>query len=486
MTDLVGKQFQGYRILGQVGPRGGANIFKATTPQGDEIVAIKFLSSQVGRNRQVVEKLRACFRSVIRLDHPSILPVMTFNIHAGYPYVVMPFMEAGSLEDRIEFGALGAINVMAVVREVASALEVVHSQGLVHGDLKPSNILFDEDGNVKLSGIGESPLARLRANQLRDEREGRTSYQAPEVLAGGAVTPACDQYSLGLIALEVLTRLPVDEAFNALEHIRRYGRDTVTRPSPYALDLTARMMNFISRSLSKNPAERFTSMQEWKRAFIAAYSNEPLPSEPETEVETVQVAQKKPRRNRLVLVAPILALILCLVVAVPALTSDGGGPLGGILASIGLLGEGSTSVEPASDDENSGGIRLDTSVPNDKDVSIEESTVKATAVLTTEDAPSSSGGASVVPTYTSVPAAKTDPPKQPAATQVPQDQATATITFTPTPTVSEEVTETTTETPINTPTYTGPAPTDIPSEPTINPKVCRTDPTKKNYCTPIP
>jgi len=493
MSDLVGKHFHGYHILGQIGTGGGSNVFKASTPQGEEILAIKFFSRQIGRSQQLINKLRTTFQSVITLEHPSILPNTSFNVHDGYPYVVMPFMGAGSLQDRIEFGALAAINPLAILRDVVSALEAIHAQSLVHGDLKPSNILFDEDGSVLLGGIGEAPLARLRANQLRNESDGRSSYQAPEVIEGKCITPASDQYSLGLIALELLTRLPVDEALNAIEHLQRDGRGNVTRPSPYALDLTAMMMAFLLKTLSFDPADRFSSMKEWKRAFMAAFSNEELPSEPETEL----AIQGKPRRNRLVLLAPILALILCLVVAVPALTSPGGGAVSSILASLGLLKD-----EPAnyvSSEEPGVGISLGTSTPEDKAASLGDVLVKTTSIPK-ETNESGQGGGSGAPTNTSAPPAKKDPTKPPAATQVPQDQATATITFTPTPTGTGEVTGTATETPTEDPEGT---PTETPTaspvpptltateepEPTIDPELCRSkkkDKNKENYCTPTP
>jgi serine/threonine-protein kinase len=390
--------------------------------------------------------LRVSFQSVIRLNHSSVLPVKSFNVHKGYPFVVMSFMDAGSLDDRIEFGALGAMNPLAVLRETATALEATHSRGIIHGDLKPSNILFDEDGIVKLSGIGEAPLASVRANLLRDERPGRMSYQAPEVLAGGQVTPACDQYSLGLIALEMQTCLPVDEALNALQYIQRYGRDTVTRPSPYALDLSSKMIQFLSRSLSNDPNERFASMREWKQAFTAAYSNESIVSELEPEDGPEQITQEKPRRKRLVLFAPMLALILCLVVVVPALTSEGGGPLEGVLTSIGLIKEQSTQLAPAVDVSNVS-IELATSTPEEKDASLGGAPVKAADSPALEDKPTTEGGGSDKPANTSVPPAKTDTTRKPSSNDPPPDEATPTITQTPTPTMTGEVTETATETP---------------------------------------
>jgi hypothetical protein len=331
----------------------------------------------------------------------------------------------------------------------------------------------------------------LRANQLRDEREGWVNYQAPEVLSGGEATPASDQFSLGLITLEMLTCLPADEALNALEHIEHHGRDTVTRPSPFALDLSSRMMNFLSKTLSRVPGERFPSMKEWNRAFLAAFSNEAPPVEGESRSEPEKKLHEKPRRKHLVMLASVLALILCLVVAVPAFTSTGGGPLGGVLASLGLLKEEVTRPSPSEADVSSEGITFGTPIPEEKETMNEEASVKSSEVSPGDSEPASGGGDSIIPTNTSVPPARTNPPKDPVATQAPQNQATATMTFTPTPMVTEAVTEMTTETPTDTPastpTYTEPVPTNTPpGVPTIHPPSCKTNEKHKFYCTPTP
>jgi hypothetical protein len=269
------------------------------------------------------------------------------------------------------------------------------------------------------------------------------------------------------------TCLPVDEALNALQYIQRYGRDTVTRPSPYALDLSSKMIQFLSRSLSNNPAERFGSMQEWKQAFTAAYSNESIISEPELEIEPEVREKEKPRRKRLVLLAPMLALILCLVVAVPGLTSEGGGPLGDFLTSVGLIKEQPTGVDP-SGDESSDGSELPTNIPDEKDLSMGGGVVKATDIPETDGESTSEGGGSNTPVNTSAPPAKTDPTKKPSSNDPSPDEATATVTQTPTPIETGEVTETATETPTE----------EVTEDPTVTASPVPPTPTEKVKCKP--
>jgi serine/threonine protein kinase len=279
MTGHLDANFQGYRLLEPLGPVTGCNVFKAVSARGDEVVAIKIFPLEISRNRPLLEKLRISFQSASRLDHPSILPIKNFSVHAGRPYVVMPFMETGSLEDRIECGVLQAMNAEAVIGGIASALELAHSKGLVHGNLMPSYILFDEDGKVQLNGLGETALRRSRAYRSNTTQDGSFDYRAPEVKAGGDITPLADQYSLGLIALQMMTNLPIEVAASSLEMIKNSDRDQITRTNPFVLDLSKRMMAVLLRALSGDPAKRFPSIQVMYQATrIEARSS------PQTEI----------------------------------------------------------------------------------------------------------------------------------------------------------------------------------------------------------
>ena len=481
MTENPNTSFQGFRLLEPLGPVKGCNVFKAISAQGDEAVAIKIYPREISRNRSLLERMRNSFQVVAQLQHPSILPVTNFNIHAGYPYIVMPYMESGSLKDRIECGAMIALNVELLIGDLVSALELAHSKGLVHGNLNPSQILFDEDGSVKLNGLGEAVLARFHPSQMNSAQEVSFDYRAPEVRAGAQVTPLSDQYSLGLIALQVLTNLPVEHALEALEMIKRYGRDQITRPSPYFLDLPKRMIAVLMQSLSGDPSQRFPSVRVMYQAFKAALYNEDfrLESEPEPQPKKKPEIPEKSQRSRLVILGPILAFALGLVVAIPALSSDDEGPLTGLLSLLGLNQGGSAVAVTTMEVDSIGGIDLGTAVTEEKSATIDGVAIKATGISMTPTVLEASGGAASDPINTPVPPAKTNPSSQPGDTgnppQVPTSTATPTLTI-----ISTEITITTA-----TATEFIPTITPVSGDP-INPSACKDNPNHRLYCTPTP
>jgi serine/threonine protein kinase len=481
MTGNLNTNIQGYRLLEPLGPVKGCNVFKAVSEQGAEIAAIKFYPLEISRNRVLMDRLRSSIQFVSQLKHPNILPILNSGVHAGRPYVVMPFMESGSLQDRIEFGALQAMNAEVVIGDLASALEAVHSKGIVLGNLKPSYILFDEEGNIRLNGLAEAALRRSHAYRPNATQDDSFDYRAPEVKAGSDVTPLADQYSLGLIALQMLTNLHIEVASTALDMIRRQGRDQITRPSPFVLDLPKRMIAVLMQALSGDPSQRFPSVRVMYQAFVAALHNEEfrLETDPKPQSKPKSEIPKRRQRSRLVVLAPVIALVLLLVVAIPALSSGGDGLLSSLMSFFGLNQDGNATEVMTTDAESIGGVDLGTAETAVKDPDVDGVSIKVPGVSATPTVSESSGSTASDPTNTQPPPAKTNPPDQPAEAPSSPDEPTETVT--PTPTILE------TETAIPTETATELAPTDPPAgEPTIDPARCNKKEGHKFYCTPTP
>jgi serine/threonine protein kinase len=481
MTGNLNTNIQGYRLLEPLGPVRGCNVFKAISAQGDEIVAIKFYPLEISRNRVLMERLRSSIQFLSQLKHPNILPIKNFGVHTGRPYVVMPFMESGSLENRIEFGALQAMNVEVLIGDLASALEAAHSKGIVHGNLKPSHILFDEEGNVQLNGLAETALRRSKVYRLNASQDDSFDYRAPEVKAGSDVTPLADQYSLGLIALQMLTSLPIEVASTSLDMIRRQGRDQITSPSPFVLDLPKRMIAVLMQALSGDPSQRFPSVRVMYQALVAALHNEEfrLETEPKKQPKSKSEVPAHRKRSRLLVLAPVIVLALILVVAIPALSSGGDGFLNSLISLLGSNQDGNATEVMTTEGENIGGVDLGTAVTAVKDPDVDGVSIKVPGISATPTVSESSGGADIDPTNTQAPPAKTNPPDQPAEASSSTDQPTGTVT--PTPTILEA------ETATPMPTATELAPTDPPaSETPIDPARCNKKEGHKFYCTPTP
>jgi serine/threonine protein kinase len=474
--------FQGYRLIEPLGFVEGCNVFKASSAQGNEFVAVKIFPVEISRNRSLLERLRSSFQSVAQYHHPNILRIKSFGVQAGRPYIVMPFMESGSLQDRIDCGYMAAIDTEEVLGDVVSALEFAHSRGLVHGNLRPSQILFDEEGNAQLNGLGESALIRFFRRQWNSGKEDSSYYQAPEVRAGGDSTPLADQYSLGIIALQMMTNHPVEVALSGLNLLKGNRSDQISTSNPFVLDIPKRMMAVLLQALSGDPSQRFPSVRVMYQAFVAALHNRDfrLETMPESRSKKKPEVQTKRQRSRLLVLAPIVALALVLVIALQVLSSGSDGLFSGLKSLFGL-GQEENAVEVTMGvEESSGGIDLGAATvvksPIVGDVSIKATDVVATPTITAlpEDA-------AVNPPDPQASPAKTSPPNRPTETPSSPEQPTEMVSPTPTPTIME----TATSTPTVAPTEISPTNTPVSGSP-INPSACKTDPNHKLYCTPTP
>ena len=144
MEDLTGKTLGQYQIIGPLGEGGMASVFKAYQPGMDRYVALKVLPRHFASDPQFVKRFEQEARIIAKLQHPHILPVHDYGQHDGYTYIVMPYVETGTLEDLLIGKPLAMEPIKSMMSHVGDALDYAHSQGVIHRDVKPSNILVDE------------------------------------------------------------------------------------------------------------------------------------------------------------------------------------------------------------------------------------------------------------------------------------------------------------------------------------------------------
>jgi serine/threonine protein kinase len=151
MNDMIGRNLGPYRIIEQLGIGGMATVYKAYQPSMDRYVALKVLPRYFASDPQFVGRFQQEAKVLARLLHPHILPVHDFGEADGYTYIVMPFVEGGTLADLLTEGPLPLAQVQRIITQVGEALQYAHSRGVVHRDVKPSNILIDPSGNCLLA-----------------------------------------------------------------------------------------------------------------------------------------------------------------------------------------------------------------------------------------------------------------------------------------------------------------------------------------------
>lgn len=266
MNGDIGKQVGHYKLLRQVGRGGFSNVYLGEHIHLGTQVAVKILK------RPLVHRWRWQFRREARiaasLRHPHISPVLDFGIWKGAPYLVMPLASGGSLREVYRNGtAPGFETMLLYLEQIASALEYLHSRGLLHLDLKPENLLLADDGTVLLSDFGIAEMSR----QQYTLGIGTPAYMAPEQIQGHA-SNATDQYALAIIVYEWLAgRKPFggtrEEILDQQLHTRPYSI------CERAGDVTPAMERVVFRALSKDPARRYPSV----RAFVRALSRATFP-----------------------------------------------------------------------------------------------------------------------------------------------------------------------------------------------------------------
>ena len=280
-----------YEIVGPLGEGGMGAIYRATRPLLGDEVAVKvmraaFNAPSDGRQRFLRES-RAC----AQLRHPNIVTILDFNVDAdGKPYLVMELLSGPSLREELELsGPMTADVVVGILVPVASALQLAHDRGITHRDLKPANIVAHryESGDrvYKVIDFGLVSIKSAKEKQLTDPNMfmGTMAYAAPEQLRGEQVDPGADIYTLGVIVYEMLTgRRPFDTS-NQLTMINETLTALPVEPGKRRPGVSPEVDAVVMRALSKDPRERWSSVNEFARAFQTAAGAAPVISTPTSE-----------------------------------------------------------------------------------------------------------------------------------------------------------------------------------------------------------
>jgi len=269
MKVTAGSQIGPYQVVEQVGRGGMATVFKAYQPALERMVAIKVLPDFLAEDPEFRERFRREAVAIAKLRHPNILAVFDHGEIEGQPYIVTEFVEGGTFA--AELGKpVGLPRALDVLRSVASALDYAHQRGILHRDVKPSNILVTKDGT---SVLGDFGLARMMATNERlarfDMVVGTPEYMSPEQCAGTETGPASDQYALGVVAFEALTgHVPYHAETPAAVMLAQ-----MQAPLPMARTvnpgLPVAVERALMRALAKEPGDRYPNCT----AFIEALTD---------------------------------------------------------------------------------------------------------------------------------------------------------------------------------------------------------------------
>ncbi len=262
-----------YAITGLLGQGGMAAVYRAYDPRFDRDVAIKMLYQLTSEDDGLsTAKFEQEARIIAGLEHYAIVPVYDYGEHDGRPYLVMRLMDGGSLKEKLAFGQLSLQQISEIMERICAALDKAHSHRIVHRDIKPGNILFDEDDIPFLADFG---IARLTDRTQTTTLIGSPRYMAPEQAQGRPLSPQTDIYQMGVVLYHMLAgRVPFDaETTDAILYQHVYQPPPPLRT--YNPDLPAACETIIQKALKKAPEERHLSAGELARTFQIAVGQQP-------------------------------------------------------------------------------------------------------------------------------------------------------------------------------------------------------------------
>ena len=268
--DLEGEPLRGYRLLEQVGEGAFGVVYRAIQPQVGREVAIKAVHPELANHPDFVRRFDREAQIVARLEHPHVVPLYDYWREPDAAYLVMRFLRGGSVEDMLEAGPIEPSRVVSIVEQVASALGAAHRQGVVHRDVKPGNVLLDEEGNAYLTDFGVALDAGSPERSTGTMMRGTPAYLSPEQIRLEPTTPRSDVYALGIVVFEMLTGehpFPDTSLTALLDH---HVRDVVPSARSLRPQLPPAVDEVIGRATAKDPNERFSDIEEIARALRAA------------------------------------------------------------------------------------------------------------------------------------------------------------------------------------------------------------------------
>ena len=268
-----------YRVLKRLGGGGMATVYRAEQMPLAREVIVKVLHAHLARDSEMTERFRREAEAAARLVHPFICPVLDFGEMGETVYIVMPYLGGGSLADRVQRErSVAAQAVAAAAAQVAVALDHAHQRGVVHRDVKPDNILFDEDGNALITDFGIA-TARFHGRLTASGRAmGTPHYMSPEQAMGKLVDGRSDLYALGVVMYEALVGFPPFDGADAFsvgyKHVHEKPVSISEIDSRVPEQLAAIVMRCLEKSASDRH-ERGTALADSLIAFLAASDEAP-------------------------------------------------------------------------------------------------------------------------------------------------------------------------------------------------------------------
>lgn len=270
----LGKTIGKYQIVSLLGRGGMAEVFKAYQPSLDRYVALKLMHNFLAEDPDFFERFAREAKNVAALRHPNIIQIHDFDREGANSYMVMEFVEGGTLKERLESltkaGQRMPLNEsLRIIKEVGQALSYAHKRNMIHRDIKPANVMIDSNGRAILTDFGIAKVISTGKFTASGSILGTPAYMSPEQGLGQPGDHRADIYSLGVLLYQLVTgRLPFD-ADTPVAVILKHVNETLPPPRAINPTIPAGLESVIIKSLAKDQNQRFQTVDE----MLAALDN---------------------------------------------------------------------------------------------------------------------------------------------------------------------------------------------------------------------
>jgi tRNA A-37 threonylcarbamoyl transferase component Bud32 len=289
-----------YRLVRRIAAGGMGEVWEADDTVLGRRVALKVLVDELAADDHATRRFVREARATARLDHPNVARVYDFGRHGGIPFLVMELLEGETLADRLAAGPLPPAEAARVAATVADALDAAHQRGIVHRDVKPSNVMVTPSGEVKVMDFGIAAAAGETHSTTGSGLYATVAYVSPERVAGEPATPASDVYSLGAVLYELLCGRPPFTGGSPALVARAHLHDPPPPVRQLAPWVPPRLAAACEAALAKDPAQRPSSAAAFAARLRNAVGDGQARAVPDAEpTRPAAGADPDPARTRL-------------------------------------------------------------------------------------------------------------------------------------------------------------------------------------------
>jgi eukaryotic-like serine/threonine-protein kinase len=309
MTDLTGQTIGKYKLIECIGNGGMAEVYRARQQPQDRDVVVKLLHRHLLAGGEQTARMQREMRIMARLQHPNIVRIFDAGMAGDQPYLVMEYLRGGTLGAYLKARqSIPVDQALDIAAQLADALAYAHRRGVIHRDIKPGNVLFD-DAPSKRVLLGDFGLACLDGEAgdrltVAGAMLGTPVYMSPEAVRGEECDVRSDVYSLGVVLYEMVTGTPPYLANTPYSMLQKLTNEPLRRPREVNGALPESVEQLILRAVAKEPEDRIATANELLGAIKAVQAElrprASVPAQRSTAASTpqaVQAAGSRPQRN---------------------------------------------------------------------------------------------------------------------------------------------------------------------------------------------